>query len=257
MSFKSYSIKRQLLTGFAGVVLAFVVLLAFVIWQVTVVNAANEQVTVQNDQLDLAVDSSRQALYMNRTLLNAMVHEGQEPHLSEAVDDNAERGATLRDNLVQIDGLLRTEEGRARYERYQTSFEEVDAVWDQMLTAMQQGDMATVDQLNDDVLPPLQTEMAEAVDAMVDNYHTLVSEATDEAAAASSRMMVIIIVACVGGGGHGDGRRAVDRTVHVGSCGVERGACGVLGGRCGGGGGSGRGGRRGGVGAVERGGGGG
>ena len=196
-SFQSFSIKRQLLTGFAGVVVAFVALLAFVIWSMMQINETNETVTVQNTQLDLAANSSRQALYMNRTLLNAVVHEGQEPYLGTAVADNQERGATLRSNLDAIDGLLITEEGRRRYERYAASFEAVDAVWDQMLAAMQQGDMARALELNDDVLPPLQAEMAEAVDAMIEHYTAYVVEATTQAQDIYSRTLLIVIVAAL------------------------------------------------------------
>jgi|GEM_PF-2369562 len=203
--FKGASLKKQLMGGFGAVIVAFGALAVFIVWQISVVYEANDTSVNRNQQLDLAQHSSRQALYMNRTLLNAIVHEGEEPYLGEAVEDNSARGAQLRSNLEEIDGLLVTEEGRRRYERYAASFEAVDAQWDQMLSAMQAGDMAETLRINDDVLPPLQAEMAVAVDEMIERYEEAVVEADAalDAALARTRMLTIVVSLIVAAGAVG------------------------------------------------------
>jgi len=195
--FKGAGIKKQLLGGFGAVIVAFSLLLGFVIWQVQVVDQANETQINRNDQLDLAMFSSRAALYANRTMLAALVQEGAEPYLSEAVEDNADRGQQIRANLAEIDGLLVTEEGRRLYERYAASFEAVDAEWDRLLAALQAGDVVEANRINDEVLPPLQAEMAVAVDEMVDRYMAAAEEASAGLGAALAQMRLVIIIAAL------------------------------------------------------------
>jgi len=195
--FKGAGIKKQLLGGFGAVIVAFSVLLGFVIYQVQVVDEANETQINRNDQLDLAMLSSRAALYANRTMLAALVQEGAEPYLSEAIDDNAARGQQIRDNLAQIDGLLVTEEGRRMYERYAASFDAVDAEWQNLLAALQAGDVAEANRINDDVLPPLQAEMAVAVDDMVDRYMVAAEEASAALGDAVTQMRIVILIAAL------------------------------------------------------------
>ena len=195
--FKGASLKRQLMSGFGAVIVAFSLLLGFVIYQVQVVDRANETQINRNDQLDLAMLSSRAALYANRTMLVALVEEGAEPALGEAIEDNAARGQEIRSNLEQIDGLLVTEEGRRLYERYAASFEAVDAQWRNVLAALQAGDVAEANRINDQVLPPLQAEMAEAVDDMVDRYMEAAGQAGDELSAALTQMRFVVVIAAL------------------------------------------------------------
>ena len=192
-SIKGAGVRKQLLSGFTLVIVAFAALLVFVVWQMAAVNSANEMVTVQNDQLDLTMDTSRQILYSNRAALNALVHEGEQPWLGDAIQGNDERNARIAGNLDGIQTLAQSEQARAQAVRLQAAFDEVDGAWDQMFAAMQAGDLAEANRINDDVVPALAVEMATTVDEMLVWYDDLVEEATAEAQAIYARTRVLVI----------------------------------------------------------------
>ncbi|MFP4235395.1 MAG: methyl-accepting chemotaxis protein, partial [Nitriliruptoraceae bacterium] len=194
---KGASLKKQLTSGFVAVIAAFVLLSAFVVWQVQIVQDASDTVTNRNDQLDLAQLSSRAALYMNRTMLDALVQEGAQPYLDVAIEDNLTRGEELRANLDELEDLVETEEGLQRIQRYGASFEAVDTQWDALLAALEQGDVAEAERLNNEVLPDLQAEMATAVDELVDWTTLGAEEGTEALVAALARTRTTIVIAAL------------------------------------------------------------
>ncbi|MCC5949419.1 MAG: MCP four helix bundle domain-containing protein [Nitriliruptoraceae bacterium] len=194
--FRSASIKQQILGGFAVVIVAFVGLLAFTILQMGAVDRANDAVTAYNDQLDLTMDSSRQALYANRSLLEAMVNPTGSD-IAEAVADNQLRGDNIAANVTELQAIARTDEGRARIAEFERTYAVVDGIWDRQLRELERGDAAAAVAVLTGELRPAQAELAGGVNALIEWTSTAVADTTLQAEAVYQRTRLIVTVAAL------------------------------------------------------------
>src|SRR6056297_3161615 len=167
-------VRKQLLSGFVAVIAAFGLLLVFVIWQMAEVNASKDMMTLQNDQLALTTDTSRQILYSNRAVLTAIVYEGEEPWLGDAIGGNDERKERIEGNIAAIVELALTDTAQGMLQDLSTSFAAVDAEWDAVFEALADGDTAGAD--------------------MIAWYTQMVDEATAEGEVVYERTRLLTIV---------------------------------------------------------------
>jgi methyl-accepting chemotaxis protein len=196
MSFKSRSMRQQLLFSFAGVVAAFALVLTFVVFQMAAIDEANDAAVVQNTQLDLTNFISRQTLYANRAVLQAMVSEDP-ADAAAASDDVAARQVDVMAHFDQIEALLQTEEGRAIYERYRSAVEGMFAGWQEELAFLEAGDVAAARALSTGEIRQVAAEAGAAGQEMIDRYTARAAESTLQAAEAYESARLIVIIAAV------------------------------------------------------------
>src|SRR6056297_1767855 len=187
-------VRKQLLSGFVAVIAAFGLLLVFVIWQMAEVNASKDMMTLQNDQLALTTDTSRQILYSNRAVLTAIVYEGEEPWLGDAIGGNDERKERIEGNIAAIGELALTDTAQGMLQDLSTSFAAVDAEWDAIFVALADGDTAGAERMYEENVPRIATDMATAVDDMIAWYTQMVDEATAEGEVVYERTRLLTIV---------------------------------------------------------------
>ena len=196
MSFRNASIKRQLLLSFAAVVGVFALLLAFVVVQMAAVNEANAYAKVQNDQLDLTNYISRQTLYANRTVLEALV--SQDPAAAATADDAvAERLQVVEASMTDLLALVQTEEGRQLATEYQTGYRAMYDGWDAQLAALEADDLASAQALAAGEFRTIAAEAGAVGQQMLDRYVVLVEEANADAAATYASTRIVVIVAAL------------------------------------------------------------
>ncbi|MBS3940680.1 MAG: MCP four helix bundle domain-containing protein, partial [Actinobacteria bacterium] len=198
MSFKKLSLQRQLLTSFAGVVLAFCLALGFVIVQMTAIDAATDAAEVQAAQLDAVNAANRRLLQQNRNILRAVALN--DPAVTaEMMQLSDERQELLDQAVATLYELVQTEQTRQLITDFETAVAASRDVWASQYELLGAGDQKAALALLRTEGVARAGEAGEAADALLSRYAELVEEYEQlaEEQFSSTRVIAIAVALAV------------------------------------------------------------